>query len=362
MSDAQWELFQRLAWTQLWQISLLFAVVVVLSRTWLRHRPRAIHLLWMITFVKSLTPPLCGSRFSFFSWCQVEIAQAESLGSRAFGSASSEWFVQHIGTSTMQLLAFVWICGGLLKLVVTAGRALALKRALTLERIPTPPAVDEAFAVVSTQLNVRRVDIRVTNSDIGPAIFGYWRRTWVLPIAVGGDKGAGQIEPIIAHELVHVRRGDTAASILSLLVDTVWWFHPLAWWGTRESSYQCERCADAEVLALLDYPPSYYAHCLLSVLETKCKLHPIVGAAGMNAMEITEQRIRSIMTTRPRPRRWPEWVAAVCLGVLLIPGGSLTIDGETLIPCHTFRPDLPSDYRCWSAEDLPGATPEAFHD
>ena len=38
------------------------------------------------------------------------------------------------------------------------------------------------------------------------------------------------IEGILAHELVHVRRHDNLTAAIHMLVEVIFWFHPMVWW------------------------------------------------------------------------------------------------------------------------------------
>ena len=356
-----WEFATWLIWTQLWQVTLLASIVLLLARTVLQPYARTCHLLLLIVFVKCVTPPLCGTWFSFFSWCQVTVGQVESLDSSAFAAQSFDRVRESLSHAGLQVLLGVWLVGIAVKLALACLRWRSLSSAIANHGMPTPDNAQSAFDTVAGQLACKRTRFRVTKTDVGPAVFGLWNKTLVLPESIVADRYAGQLEPIIAHELMHLRRGDTLAAVLVMVADIVWWFHPLIWRAKAESRFQCERCTDADVLDELDYPARYYANCLLTVLESKCDMHPLPGVVGMNGVDITEERLRSIMNPRRLLTRSTEWIAAACLGVFLIPGGALEIDAQVLVPCHTFEPDLPPGYKCWTVEDS-FATPSAVAD
>jgi bla regulator protein blaR1 len=44
------------------------------------------------------------------------------------------------------------------------------------------------------------------------------------------------IEGILAHESVHVRRHDNLTAAIYMLVEVVFWFHPLVWWIERRDT------------------------------------------------------------------------------------------------------------------------------
>src|SRR4029078_10203180 len=127
----------------------------------------------------------------------------------------------------------------------------------------------------------------VTESPFGPAAFGLFRPTVLLPGPLLCDLGPDQVELILDHELVHIRRWDALMSRLQLAVQVLWWFHPLVWWANREASRERERCCDEEVVAGLGCDPARYARSLLDVLERKRRLRPLFALPGMRPLEIT---------------------------------------------------------------------------
>ena len=54
----------------------------------------------------------------------------------------------------------------------------------------------------------RRVRLLVTAGRIGPAVVGLFRPTVLLPKVIVDGKSPRELEPILAHELIHIRRGD----------------------------------------------------------------------------------------------------------------------------------------------------------
>ena len=56
------------------------------------------------------------------------------------------------------------------------------------------------------------------------------------------------MEAILAHELMHVRRHDNLTAALHMLVEAVFWFHPLVWWMERRMVEERERACDEAVI------------------------------------------------------------------------------------------------------------------
>jgi Zn-dependent protease with chaperone function len=77
-----------------------------------------------------------------------------------------------------------------------------------------------------------RVPVRLVASDnnLEPGVFGVFRPVLIIPTGLRGKLAAGQLESVIAHELCHIRRLDNLAALIHMLIEALFWLHPLVWW------------------------------------------------------------------------------------------------------------------------------------
>jgi bla regulator protein BlaR1 len=100
---------------------------------------------------------------------------------------------------------------------------------------------------------------------------------------------------VLAHELCHVRRRDNLTSAIHMIVETVFWFHPLVWWIGKRLVDERERACDESVLSLGN-EPHVYAEGILNV----CKLYvesPLRCVSGVTGSDL-KKRIQAILTGR----------------------------------------------------------------
>jgi Tol biopolymer transport system component len=178
------------------------------------------------------------------------------------------------------------------------------------------------------------VRLRVVRPPLGPLTYGWRRPTIVMPQALVSSCSHEAIKLLVAHELVHVRRGDAWIGLLQVIAGVVWWFHPLVWWANRRIAFERERCCDEEVVAGLACQPACYVRGLMSVLELKRQLRPLPALPGVRAFEINKQRLEHLMSNQqflPRmPRRY--WLLLLA-GILLIgPGAKAPTENATDAP------------------------------
>ncbi len=110
------------------------------------------------------------------------------------------------------------------------------------------------------------IDVLMMASDFGPGVYGLFRPVLLWPRGISERLDDGHIEAIFAHELCHVRRQDNLTAALHMLVEAVFWFHPLVWWVGAQLEAEQERACDEAALLLFDQPHTY-AESILKVCE-----------------------------------------------------------------------------------------------
>ncbi|MCA9211097.1 MAG: hypothetical protein KDA55_22210, partial [Planctomycetales bacterium] len=183
---------------------------------------------------------------------------------------------------------------------------------------------------LARRLGMRRpVTVLVSSGRTGPAVIGLWRPRIVMPAVLVDDRQIAQLEPLLAHELLHVRRGDLWLSVLQAVARTVWWFHPLVWMAMSRITREAERCCDEAVLAELGCEPAHYARSLLDVLERKRLFQAVPLFPGVRPVDITTSRLERIMSLRHGCRRrspWWCWGVLIGLAAVVLPGAGHLVD------------------------------------
>lgn len=220
----------------------------------------------------------------------------------------------------------VWLLGSLGSFLIAWARWLSCRREIHRAEKVCHPAAEQLIEQLRSRLGIRRpVGLIISKSRIGPAVLGIVRPTILIPARIIEGKTPRDLEPILAHELLHVRRGDLWVGWLLVLVQSVWWFHPLVWWAGRLLKREAERCCDEEVVAELGCKPARYARALLDVLELKQILKPVPVLPGVKPVEITSRRLERIMLLRQGCRKrtpWWCWLAMLLTAALTLPGAA----------------------------------------
>ncbi len=113
----------------------------------------------------------------------------------------------------------------------------------------------EALRAAELQLGIRKPIRFVMSQDwMEPGVFGIVRPMLMWPEGISQHLDGRHLKAILAHELCHVRRRDNLAAVLHMLVQAIFWFHPLVWWMEGKLEAERERACDEEVTRLFGEP------------------------------------------------------------------------------------------------------------
>ena len=144
----------------------------------------------------------------------------------------------------------------------------------------------------------RPITIAISDTSLEPGIFGIWRPTLVWPLGISKRLNEAQIEGIIAHEIAHAQRRDNLTAALHMLVQVIFWFHPIAWWLQRRLLEERERACDEAVMRL-GVAPQVYAEGVLCACRFSAG-SPGTFASGISGSDLA-QRVRRIVSGSPVP-------------------------------------------------------------
>src|SRR5437879_12660320 len=135
----------------------------------------------------------------------------------------------------------------------------------------------------------------LSRSSLEPGIFDITRPVLLWPEGISERLEDAHLEAILAHELCHVRRGDNLAAALHMVVEAIFWFHPLVWWLGARLVEERERACDEAVLES-GSDRKIYAESILKVCEF-CLSSPLTCVSGVTGADL-KKRMVHIMTDR----------------------------------------------------------------
>jgi GWxTD domain-containing protein len=280
----------------IWQSTLCLIILGAMTLLFRRNSAVVRYRLWLIASVKFLLP------FSLFvglggllqwhpvrSVAPIEVPVVVRQISQPFGASPVSISDHPAATVTPVeahsfhfIFASAWFIGAVAVLLMWSLRWLHIAR-----------VVRNAEPLEATG-NSAKTRILTSPASMEPGVFGILRPVLLLPEGVARSLTAAQLEPIIAHEMFHVRGRDNLAAALHTIVEAIFWFHPLVWWLGNRLVDERESACDEAVLRM-GFPPADYAEGILKVCKSYVAAPACVsGVSGSNL----KKRIEVIMENR----------------------------------------------------------------
>ncbi len=266
----------------LWQSTLFAAAVWLLTLALRPNSARVRHCLWLAASAKFLIP------FSLLITAGAHVPSAHTTPpprqfTKAVARVSEPFTIPvpayHIPATNRPapVLAVIWLCG---TAAVFAFWFVRWRRVREMVRAALPLDLGAPVKTLSSSALPE------------PGVFGVFRPVLLLPAGIEQRLSAAQLRAIVAHELCHVRRRDNLAATFHMLVEALFWFHPLVWWIGARLVDERERACDEGVLSE-GGEPQVYAEGILSV----CRLYfesPLPCVSGVTGADL-RKRIEIIM-------------------------------------------------------------------
>ena len=188
----------------------------------------------------------------------------------------------------------VWLCGIVTVLLIWCMRWRKIYRALH-RAVPVKSGREFELLHRLETLTKSRIRIPMLRSGdmMEPGIFGIFHPLMLWPDRLSERLENEHVEGILAHELMHVRRHDNLTAAIHMLVEVVFWFHPLVWWMESRMLEERERACDEAVVQLAGRP-EVYAEGLLKACRF-CAESPLICVSGITGADLKDRIVR-IMT------------------------------------------------------------------
>jgi len=217
-----------------------------------------------------------------------------------------------VSVSPGQVLAVLWLARvllGVVRLVLAVGRI----RQFAHRADPATGKTVAMLAELARESGIRRpVRCLVSRQSIVPMTWGWLRPVVLLP-ADAASWSAERLRVVLLHELAHVRRGDAATQFMAELARSVYWFHPLAWWGVHCLRFEQEAACDDRVLAAGAAAEDYAEELVAVTARLPHGLQDAGLAVAMGRRHTIEGRVRGILAD-DRDRRPVRMLRAALIG------------------------------------------------
>jgi beta-lactamase regulating signal transducer with metallopeptidase domain len=283
----------------LWQSTLFACAAAMLTVAFRKNGANIRFLIWLAASVKFLVPfalfVLIGNHLRWqtapaahaltdhtlaeLSVIMNQIALPGTMMTNNFAVARMASTPIHWQWSAWTFILGIWAAGSVALICYRVFQWRTLRKVVT----------------ASTPLDVEALlPVRETTTALEPGIFGIISPVLLLPAGITTYLAPEQLDTIVAHELCHWRRKDNLTAALHMVVEALFWFHPLVWWLGGRMIVERERACD-EAVVESGRPREVYAEGILKV----CQLYvepPLPCAAGVSGGTL-RKRIEEIMTS-----------------------------------------------------------------
>jgi TonB family protein len=304
ITDIQ-DIANALGWTLVhfvWQGALIFLAYWVLTRLFCKNRINMHYWVGMFFMMICLVVPI----YEFISQLNSTTTggvlhelriQVSSIGDN--GILSTKEMIVTLIQMSIPYVVLIW---GISVLLISSHLFKSWLALIKLSKVKSdiiPGYLLKRFKQALVQLKLKLKPLIVISNKIDiPATFGYFKPIVLIPAAMITKLPQEQMEAILLHELCHIKRADFLHNIIQLLVETLFFYHPLTKWVSRDIRKVREQCCDNLVLEL-GASPMVYAKALTNIALIQNSLTTSHLQIAANDGELFE-RIKFLMLKKQR--------------------------------------------------------------
>jgi TonB family protein len=214
--------------------------------------------------------------------------------------AAAEWAAPVLTIpDAATLAALIWLAGAVVAAAVVGARQMRFMRALG-----------------RLQPGGEAVLLRSDRAGFGPAVIGVFRPRIVTSRDFDDRFSGAARQVVLAHERVHLERGDALVNAIATATQCLAWFNPLVHLATRRMRIDQELSCDAAVVARFPAARRLYAEALLEtqLVSQALPLGCHWPAVGEHPLKERVAMLNATLPTAPRKVAGVSLVAALGLG------------------------------------------------
>ncbi|HEV3303237.1 MAG TPA: M56 family metallopeptidase [Planctomycetaceae bacterium] len=360
------EQFLIVCWNNAIAVTVL-AVVVLAVTSLLRYAPLA-HLLWLVVLIKLITPPILSLPMTISvagesgpdryrqptvvdvsavpSDASVELANNDDGQFDKFGDSQLDnWRgrgspaerASIVGTAhdraASSMAAKPWWTWSLAAAVVWVAGTVSILASVLLKfhqfhrvvchAATAPRALRDEVARLAELAGLRAVpDVRVSGARIVPLVIGFQSHTvLLLPQTLLSSLKEEERTTLLAHELAHLHRRDHWVSWITVLVVSLYWWHPVAWFSRRQLRRAADECCDGWVVKWFPDKTLSYAESMMKTVDFLADgaQRATTLASGFGQLRSLKRRLVMVIENRTSHRlRWPIRFASYAIAMVLL--------------------------------------------
>ena len=148
----------------------------------------------------------------------------------------------------MKVVFWIWLVGVVVSLLRHFGSYAKSIQILANAKIPETGEFQAIVGSAAAKLNISPTPVVLMSEKCSsPFAGGLIRPAVVVPYALMNESQETQ-EMVLIHEFAHLKRRDALRNLPLILLQLVFWFHPLIWFLSRRGHVEAEKACDDAVL------------------------------------------------------------------------------------------------------------------
>ncbi|UWY30355.1 M56 family metallopeptidase [Flavobacterium sp. TR2] len=139
----------------------------------------------------------------------------------------------------------------------------------------------------------KNVKVYLSSAISSPAVFGFFKPIVLIPIQLTTGLSSDQLEAVIYHELIHIKRYDTIINLVQNLLEVIFFFNLPLLWLSNLIRIEREKCCDDAVLKITHNKKDYISALYICAQMNVGNQELAVGFASNN--EILLDRVERII-------------------------------------------------------------------
>lgn len=198
------------------------------------------------------------------------------------------------GFSLKYLLPGIWILGMLILILRLIISNIKYRHLINASKTSVGEDIKQILSEGQKRLNIN-VSLKAYESAFvySPCLYGFFKPYILLPDDIKEKIDIEDLKYVIAHELAHYKRKDILIYMLIYILQIVYWFNPIIWYGLFRMKNDCEIACDALALSSFEKDEKEnYGLCIIGLLEeSKPKSTRIITTEFINTKEYLKRRI-----------------------------------------------------------------------
>jgi len=180
-------------------------------------------------------------------------------------------------------VAITWLGGVLALSLWNLGGWVGVRRLRIAGATPADAQWQATGRALIARMNIRK-SVAILESTVAsiPIVIGWLKPVVLLPVSVLGEMSAEQVEAVLAHELAHIRRHDYLVNLAQILIETLLFYHPAAWWISRQIRMEREHCCDDEAARACSGGALALSEALAMIVTSRLYAQSALAATGQS--------------------------------------------------------------------------------